>query len=80
MLIVLLIIGLYGISYGLEIIAGVQLLYTVVLGFYRPYYIRTQNILLVICQSVGVLFTVFLAVIQYVEISDKIASFVVLGF
>ena len=50
--------------------AGIQLLYLIVVIGMRPYYIRLQNVLLVICLSIGLAFTLLLVLVKYLSISD----------
>jgi hypothetical protein len=66
----ILIVGLYGIGRGLEVVAGIQLLYLLYLLAARPYYIGVQNVLLIICQLVGPLFTGLLIAEQYIPLSE----------
>jgi hypothetical protein len=80
MLLATITIGLQGLSYGHEIVAGVQLVYLVVLIVMRPYYLPSQNVMLVACQFVSLAFCTFLAILDYVSLSDTITTYVVLGF
>lgn len=80
MSIVTLIIGMYSINYALEVVGGIQLLYIVLMFIIRPYFLTSQNVLLIICQIIGLLFTAMLIVCQYVSISDKYMSYAVLGY
>jgi hypothetical protein len=61
MLLATITIGLQGLSYGHEIVAGVQLVYLVVLIVMRPYYLPSQNVMLVACQFVSLAFLYFLS-------------------
>jgi len=79
-LITVLMIGMYTISYALEAVAGIQLIYVVLLFITRPYYLKSQNIMLIICQIFGLLFTILLVLIQYMSISDMYMSYAILGF
>ena len=80
MSIVTLIIGMYSINYALEVVGGIQLIYIVLMFIIRPYFLVSQNVLLIICQIIGLLFTAMLIVCQYVSISDKYMSYAVLGY
>jgi hypothetical protein len=80
MLIAVLIVGMYGVSYALEVVGGVQFAYVGLLLIVRPYYLKTQNVLLIVCQTIGLAFTTFLILIQYVSLSDTYISYAVLAF
>jgi hypothetical protein len=43
----------------------------------RPYYLKSQNVLLVICLAIGILFTALLIAEQYISISDSYMSYAV---
>jgi hypothetical protein len=79
MVIVTLIIGMYGVDYALEAVGGVQLAYIVLMIGMRPYYMKSQNVLLVICQIIGLLFTGVLIMTQYISISDLYMCYAVLA-
>jgi hypothetical protein len=64
-----LIIGLYGFSYSLEILGGAQLLYAFYLIIARPYFLLSQNVLLVISQLTPLFFTGLLIISNYTTIS-----------
>ena len=61
-------------------LAGIQLAYLLMLALMRPYYLSSQNILLIGCLLVGVAFTGMLVVDQYVVVSDGVKSYAVIGF
>lgn len=79
-LVILMIIGLYTRSYGLEIIAGAQAAYIVLLIVMKPYFLKPQNVLLIICLVVGLIFIAILILLQYLTIQDKYMSYVVIGY
>lgn len=66
MLLALLVIGVESFSYGLEVMAAIQTIYVVVLVVMRPYFVSVQNVLLIICQFIGLGFTAFLVILKYV--------------
>ena len=74
------VIGMYQIPYALEVLGGVQLVYLLVVAIGRPYYLRSQNIMLVGCLLVGLVFTGMLAVDQYFAVSDGIKNYAVVGY
>ena len=77
---IMMIIGLYTQKYSLEVIAGIQLVFIVYLIVARAYFVKSQNVLLIICQVIGLLFTSFLAARNHISLSDKITSYIVIGF
>jgi hypothetical protein len=79
MLLPILILGLYGVNQGLEVLGSFQLLYFFYLLVARPYYLGVQNVLLVVNQLVGLLFTCLLIVEQYVSLSEQSISYAVLA-
>lgn len=80
MLLAILAIGVDGFSYGLETVAGIQTLYVIILLVMRPYFVSVQNVLLIICQFIGLGFTVFLVMLNYIELSDNNVSYAVVAF
>ena len=80
MVIAILIIGMYSISYALEVVGAVQLIYIILLLIVRPYYLKSQNILLIISQIIGFSFTALLIINQYITISDKYMSYIIVGY
>jgi len=75
MLMILIIIGAYSVSYGLEIVGGLQLIYIVMMLINRPYFLKSQNVLLIICLFIGLLFTMILIIDQYLSIPEKYMSY-----
>lgn len=80
MLLGLLVIGAENLSFGLELVAGVQTVYVVALIAMGPYYVSIQNVLLIICQFVGLAFTIFLTLLKYMSLSDTNVDYAVIGF
>lgn len=80
LMMVFLIIGLHGSSFGLELIAAVQLLYVIVLIIVRPYYLTVQNVLLIICEVLGFGFSAFLVAVKYVSLVEEVVGYVVVTF
>jgi hypothetical protein len=76
----MLIIGLYGITYGLYVVAGVQLIYLVILIVQWPYFVSVQNILLLISQIICVLFTALLVVTKFIALSNAIMNYIMIGY
>ena len=74
------IVGLYNRSYALEFIAGAQAVYIVILIVVRRYFLKPQNVLLIICQFIGIIFTALLIANQYLTISDKYMSYAVIAY
>ena len=70
-LISLLIIALPGVPYGKCIIAGFQFIYIIILIVMKPYFLTVQNVLLIICEIIGLLFSVLLIVSEFIFISNS---------
>jgi cysteine-rich repeat protein len=79
MLLGVLFIGLYSISYALEAIAGVQALFLLYLLLARPYFLLSQNVLLILGQLVGLFFTGMLVLSQFIKLSDQTMGYLVVG-
>lgn len=70
-LISLLIIAMPGVPYGKCIIAGFQFIYIIILICIKPYFLTVQNVLLIICEIIGLLFSVWLIVSEFIFISNS---------
>lgn len=73
-------IGLDDVPYGTVIISAVQIGYTVLIIIYRPYLVKAQNVLLIITLVVGNLFSVLLAILQFISISNQTLNYVMIGY
>jgi hypothetical protein len=80
MLLPVLLIGLAGFGVSLEILGGVQLTYTLYLIAARPYFLRSQNVLLVLSQSGSLAFTGLLVVEKFLALPEQFMVYAVLGF
>jgi hypothetical protein len=78
MLLPIFLIGLYGISHSLEVVGGLQLIYTLYLVIARPYFLKVQNVLLILCQIGGLAFTGLLISDQYLYISEQNMTYTVI--
>ena len=79
-LVILMIVGLYGQEKALEIMAGIQGLYLLILIILRPYFVTSQNVMLIVSQFAGLVFTVLLIVAEHVDVSDQVMNYVVIGY
>jgi hypothetical protein len=69
LLLPVLLIGLVDFGRSLEVVGGVQLAYALYLIAARPYFLRSQNVLLILSQSGSLAFTGFLIAEKFLVLS-----------
>jgi hypothetical protein len=79
MLLPVLLIGLAGFSPSLEIVGSLQLAYTLYLIVVRPYFLKSQNLLLVLSQSGSLAFTGLLVAEKFIVLSEQTMTYAVIG-
>jgi len=80
MLISVLLVALPQVSFGKLVIAVIQLAYAILLIVVKPYFLQVQNVLLIISQFIGLGFTFWTIVSDYVYLNDKIQNFIMMGY
>ena len=76
----LLMAGLPQASFGKFIIAACQLIYIVFLIYAKPYFLKVQNVLLIISQFAGFGFTVWIIISDFVSMDNLLLHQVMLGY
>ncbi len=76
----LLIIALPGVPYGKCIIAGFQFIYIIILIVIKPYFLNVQNVLLIICEIIGLFFNIWLIVSEFVSMNNATLHYIMIGY
>jgi hypothetical protein len=79
LLLPVLLIGLVDFSRSLEVVGGVQLAYTLYLIAVQPYFLKSQNVLLILSQSGSLAFTGLLITRQFIVLSEQFMVYAVIG-
>lgn len=74
------IIGTPDFPYGKCFIAGFQLIYVILLIAMRPYFLTVQNVLLIICQIIGLMFSIWLVLSDFILMSNAILHYIMLVY